>query len=109
MVAELFPNCRYYAPPQGCTVEQAKKHRKKDSEAIKKWRDMIDTPLTKEIYKKRCSTAEFSNAQVKNFGFREFLVRGIVKARGMAFLHALAQNCLRYFDLLRKKEVMTVG
>lgn len=105
VVAALFPNCRYYAPPQGCTVEQAKKHRKKDSEAVKKWRDMIDTPETKEIYKKRCSTAEFSNAQVKNFGFREFLVRGIVKAKGMALLHALAQNISRYFDLNNKKQI----
>lgn len=102
--AELFPNCRYYAPPQGCDAEKAKKHRKKDSEAIKKWRDMIDTPETKEIYKKRCSTAEFSNAQVKNFGFREFLVRGIIKAKGMALLHAFAQNVSRYFDLYCKKQ-----
>jgi transposase len=109
MVAELFPDCIYFAPPQGCNVEQAKKHRKKDSEAVKKWRDMIDTPETKEMYKNRCSTAEFSNAQVKNFGFREFSVRGVVKARGMAFLHAIAQNCLRYFDLKRKREVMIAG
>lgn len=102
-VAELFPSCRYYAPPQGCDKEKAKKHRKTDTEAIKKWRDMIDTPETEEIYKKRCSTAEFSNAQVKNFGLRGFLVRGIVRVKGMALLHAFAQNVSRYFDLYNQK------
>lgn len=105
-VAELFPNCRYYAPPTGCTLEQAKKPGKKDSRAVKNWRNMIDNPEVNKIYKKRCSTAEFSNAQVKNFGFREFLVRGLEKVKGMAFLHALAQNFSRYFDLRRKKEAM---
>lgn len=108
-VAELFPNCRYYAPPQGCSVEKAKKHRKNDSEAVKNWRNMINTPEVNAIYKKRCSTAEFSNAQVKNFGLREFLVRGLEKVKGMALLHALAQNCSRYFDLRRKKEVKVSG
>lgn len=102
-VAEIFPNCRYYAPPQVNKKHNPKKHRRGDSEAVKKWRDMIDTDAVKEIYKKRSSTAEFSNAQVKNHNLREFLVRGLNKAKGMVLLHAIAQNLSRYFDLLKLK------
>jgi transposase len=104
VIAEIFPNCSYYAPPQVCKGVDPKKHRRTDTEAIKKWRDMIDTDETKEIYKKRCSTVEFSNAQVKNCGLRQFLVRGISKVKGMALLHAIAQNISRYFDLINKKD-----
>jgi len=101
--AELFPNCRYFAPPQGCKEEEAKKHKKTDSEAIKKWRDQIGSDDVKKMYKKRSSTAEFSNAQIKNHGLKEFRVRGLLKVKGMALLHAIAQNLNRYFDLLRKQ------
>jgi transposase len=100
-IAELFPNCRYYAPPQVNKGVDPKKHRRSDSEAVKNWRDMIGTDEIKEIYSKRCSTAEFSNAQVKNFGLLKFLVRGIEKVKGMALLHAIAQNLSRYFNLAK--------
>lgn len=103
-IAEMFPSCRYYAPPQ--TTKDPKKHRKTDSEAVKKWRDMIDTDETKNIYKKRCSTAEFSNAQIKNFGLREFLVRGIEKVKGMTTLHVIAQNLSRYFNIIKQRKVL---
>ncbi len=106
IVTEMFPNCVYYAPPQVNKGVNPKKHRKTDSEAVKNWRNMIGTNETKEIYKKRCSTAEFSNAQVKNHGLRQFLVRGLEKVRGMTLLHAIAQNISRYFDLLNNKEAL---
>jgi len=104
ITAKLFPNCRYFAPPKVNKEYDPKMHRKGDTDAIKKWRDMIDTDEIKEIYKKRCSTAEFSNAQIKNCGLREFLVRGIEKVKGMTLLHVIAQNISRYFDLLKRKE-----
>lgn len=100
-IAELFPNCRYYAPPQVNKKYDPKKHRRGDSEAVSKWRDMIGTDEIGKIYKKRCSTAEFSNAQVKNHSLREFLVRGLEKVKGVAILHAIAQNISRHFNLLR--------
>jgi transposase len=106
--AELFPNCRYYAPPKDKRFDP-KKHRSKDSEAIKKWRDMIDTDGVSEIYKNRCSTAEFSNAQVKNRGLREFLVRGIEKVKGVVLLNAIAQNISRYLNLLDNREIVLTG
>jgi len=99
--ALLFPKCLYYAPPQ-IDKEKAKIHQKKDCEAIKKWRDMIDSEEIKEIYKKRCSTAEFSNMHVKNCSLNEFSVRGFLKVKGMAALHAIAFNVARYLDLIKK-------
>lgn len=102
-IAELFPNMLYYAPPKPKKGQDPKKISKKDSEAVKKWRGMIGNSEIKELYKKRVSTAEFSNMQVKNKGLIEFCVRGLVKVKGMALLHAITQNISRYCDLISKK------
>jgi transposase len=101
--ALLFPNCLYYAPPKPNKGIDPKIERKGDSEAVKQWRSMIDSEEIKTLYKKRVSTAEFSNMHVKNQALDEFSVRGILKVKGMAFLHAIAQNFARYMDLLIKK------
>lgn len=101
-VAFLFPNCRYYAPPKTKKGINPKKHLKTDSEAVLKWRDLIGNEEVETLYKKRSSTAEFSNAQVKNNGLTEFSVRGLIKAKGEAILHAIAQNISRFFDLNSK-------
>ena len=78
-------------------------HLKNDCESLKSWRDSIDSVHVKEIYKKRSSTAEFSNMHVKNQALKEFSIRGLVKVKGAAILHAIAQNISRSFDLLKKK------
>lgn len=104
VAAQMFPNCRYYAPPKTRKGIDPKKHLKNDSEAVKKWRDMIGKEEVEEIYGKRCSTAEFSNAQIKNRGLREFLVRGLAKVKGQAILHAIAQNASRFIELMSRKE-----
>jgi transposase len=98
--ALLFPNCRYYAPPKPKKGIDPKKPMRTDSEAIKNWRKLIDAEDVKNVYRHRCSTAEFSNAQVKNKRLDKFLVCGLIKAKGMALLHAIAHNISRYFDLI---------
>jgi transposase len=100
-VAQLFPDCFYFAPPQ--MTKNVKIHKKNDSDVVKKWRDNIDSEPVKELYKKRCSTAEFSNMHVKNQSLKEITVRGRVKAKGMALLHAIAQNVVRFMDLIKDK------
>lgn len=102
-VAELFPNCLYYAPPKLKKGQDPKIVKRNDSEAVKKWRGMIGEKEVEEIYKKRSSTAEFSNMQVKNQALKAFSVRGLAKVKGMALLHAIAQNISRYCDLIEKK------
>ena len=106
-VAEIFPNCQYYAPPKTKTGIDPKKHLRTDSEAIKRWRDLIDKEEIEELYKLRSSTAEFSNAQMKQRGWREFLVRGLEKVTSSALLNAIAQNIQRYFNL-REEQIKPI-
>lgn len=99
----LFPECRYFAPASPRTGIDPKKIKKTDSEAVKKWRSMIGDAEVEELYKKRCSTAEFTNAQIKNNMPNGFCVRGQRKAKASAILHAIAQNMSRYWDMLKRK------
>jgi hypothetical protein len=106
-IADLFPNCNYYSPAKPRKGIDPKKNQKNDSEAVQKWRMTLDSDEMKESYKSRCSTAEFSNAQTKNHGMTEFLVRGLRKVQAMTNLHALAHNICRFWDLsLRKVKVV---
>ena len=102
-VDKLYPECNYNSPAKPRKGLDPKKHQKGDSESVKKWRDRLDTPEMREAYQHRSSTAEFSNAQTKNHGFTEVLVRGFKKVTGMANLHAIANNIMRYFDLNKKQ------
>lgn len=99
--ADVFPNCRYYAPPKVHKGIDPKQHLKKDSIPVKNWRDLIDKEDIKNLYKQRCSTAEFSNAQMKQRGWREFMVRGLEKVTSSALLNVITQNIARFFDLRR--------
>lgn len=98
-VAILFPHCRYYAPPKTRKGIDPEKALKTDSEAVREWRKLIGNEEVKNVYKLRCSTAEFSNAHVKNKEMDEFSVRGLVKVKGVAILHAIAHNIARYLNL----------
>ena len=106
--AEFFPHCNYYSPAKLKKGIDPKKIQKSDSEAVQRWRQTLDTEEMKKSYKNRCSTAEFSNAQIKNHGMVEFLVRGLRKVQAMANLHAISHNIGRYWDLSREKEVQVV-
>jgi hypothetical protein len=108
LVSDMFPDLYYYAPPQVNKGQDPKKNKKTDTQAIIQWREKIDTKEANELYKKRCSTAEFSNAQVKNHGLKEFLVRGIEKVKSMSILHAISHNILRCFDLRAKNKKQTI-
>lgn len=79
-----------YAPQKG------------DSPAEKDWRQRMGTEEAKEIYKLRCQTAEWVNAQTRNHGFQQMPVRGLKKARCIALLHAVAHNVQRADALLKK-------
>ncbi|HKM62605.1 MAG TPA: IS1182 family transposase [Acidisphaera sp.] len=63
-----------------------------DAPAIADWRERMGTEQAKEIYKERAATAECSNAQARNRGMRQFVVRGIDKVRNVALWHGLTHN-----------------
>lgn len=95
----MFPSCRYYAPPKLKKGIDPKKPQRGDSKAVLEWRKLIGTEEVENCYKQRSSTAEFSNASVKNNGMTKFSMRGLIKVKGEALLHAIAQNIARFFDL----------
>jgi hypothetical protein len=93
--------CQVYAPvaqPRKATVDR---HEPKatDSEGVAEWRQRMGTKEAKEISKARAATAECVNAQARNRGLRQFLVRGLEKVKTVATWFAIAQNMARYFAL----------
>ena len=82
-------------PPPGSEFEP----RKGDSQAVKAWRQRMSQEDAKALYRKRAATIECVNAQARNRGLQQFRVRGQLKARAVALLHALAHNVMRMMTL----------
>jgi transposase len=80
---KLYKECKIYMP-----VKEAKN----DSEAMSELRERMETEEAKAIYKERSATAEFANAQARNRGLQQFLVRGLSKVRNVALMFAIAHN-----------------
>ena len=70
-----------------------------DSPAVAKWRQRMASDEARQIYKDRAATAECVNAQMRNHGLQRMPMRGLLKARATALLHALAHNLRRMFTL----------
>ena len=68
----------------------------------------MGTAAAKLIYRLRCQTAEWVNAQCRNRGFRQMPVRGTPKCRTVAVLHAIAHNIVQGMQL-RAKVTMNTG
>lgn len=83
-----------YSPPpkpRG-TTRGRYEPRAEDSKVIGDWRVRMGTPDAAAIYRRRCSTAEWVNAQYRNHGLQQFNVRGKAKARAVVLWHAIANN-----------------
>jgi len=63
-----------------------------DPPAIAAWRKRMNEDAAKDIYKERAATAECTNAQARNRGPRQFLVRGVDKVKSIALMHGLTHN-----------------
>jgi hypothetical protein len=89
--------CKVYAP-----VKEEKKQlaagkdpfakKKGESPVVTTWRARMGTELARSIYKLRCQTAEWVNAQARNRGLYAMPVRGTAKCRTIAVLYAIAHN-----------------
>jgi transposase len=73
------------------SLRNRKSKRKHEPQAAKDWRARMATAAGKAIYSVR-KLIERVNAERKNHGFGFLPVRGLVKAQGVALLHALAHN-----------------
>src|SRR5712692_9337054 len=86
-----------YAPvpkSRNAAIDEHAPHRR-DTAVVTEWRQRMATPEAQTIYKERAATAECVNAQVRNRGLRQFLVRGLAKVRVIAVWYGLAHNLMR--------------
>lgn len=93
--------CKVYAPVAKPKKDTVDRHEPKatDSEEVAEWRKRMGTKKAKEIYKERAATAECVNAQTRNHGLRQFMVRGLEKVKCVATWFAIAHNMARRFAL----------
>lgn len=66
--------------------------KKGDTDETAAWRARMKTPEAKATYKRRASTAEWVNAQVRNRNLYRVTVRGLAKVRTVLLWHAVAHN-----------------
>jgi transposase len=70
-----------------------------DSAAVAAWRTRMATAEGKGRYRVRAATAEWTNAQARNRGLRQFLVRGLAKVKAVALWFGVAHNLSRMIAL----------
>jgi transposase len=87
------------AQPAGHNAGSEYEPRASDSPAVAQWRRRMATPQAQQIYKDRAATAECVNAQLRNRGLQRMPVRGLLKVKSIALLHALAHNLTRIIAL----------
>lgn len=81
---------------------------KGDSPEVSDWRARMGTDEAQAIYRDRSATAEFPNATARNRNLSQLQVRGLVKARAVAFWHALAHNFQRTIFLRQQSDLAPV-
>ena len=69
-----------------------------DSPEVAAWRERMGTAEAKEKYKQRSKT-EWSNAECRNRGLQQFLVRGLAKVKSVVMWYVLIHNLLRMVAL----------
>ena len=71
-----------------------------DQPGVAAWRKRMGRDEAKDIYKQRAATAECANAQARNRGLTQFLVRGLEKVKAVALWHALTHNMVCSWRLI---------
>jgi len=109
------------AAQRGCTVYAPLKDEQKqllagkdpyapkryDSEAVASWRERMGTAAAKLVYRLRCQTAEWVNANCRNRGLQQMPVRGRPKCRTIALLYAITHDMVRVAALRAKAVAMS--
>lgn len=91
-----------YAPvrlPRWKPAAERYRSRWGDSPQVEAWRERMATAEAKAIYRQRAATAEWTNAQVRQHGVSQFMVRGLDKVTTVMLLVAVAHNLLRWLRL----------
>ena len=98
-----------FAPPK--EVERQKRQGKDpyapkpgDTPKVAEWRQRMGTPEAKERYKQR-GKCEWSNAECRNRGLQQFLVRGLEKVKAVVLWYVLVHNLFRWVALRAVKNL----
>lgn len=75
------------------TLANRIRKREQEPDSVKEWRRRMETNEGQETYRSR-KLIERVNANLKNHGFGFLPVRGLLKAKALALLHALAHNLM---------------
>lgn len=94
-VVSTIPRCEQLANHG----KNAYERQKGDTDEYANFRARMSEEQYKEMYKQRPSIAEFPNAECRNRGLQQFNVRGLVKAKSVALLHAISFNLNRMLNL----------
>lgn len=103
--------CTVYAPLKDLAkqLEQGQDPyapKKGDTPAVKSWRARMGEAASKLMYKLRCQTAEWVNAQCRNHGLQQMPVRGQPKCRNVALLYAITHNIMQAVQLRARRSQM---
>jgi transposase len=82
-----------YAPKRG------------DSPEVAAWRERMGTDEGRQKYKQRAK-CEWSNAECRNRGLHQFVVRGLAKVKTVVLWYVLVHNLLRMVALRAEKALM---
>jgi hypothetical protein len=86
------------------SLRNRKSKRAREPQSLKDWRSRMKSAAGQAIYRLR-KLIERVNADRKNHGFGFLPVRGLIKAKAVALLHALAHNLMTALRLtLRLRE-----
>lgn len=75
------------------TLANRIRKREQEPDSVKEWRRRMETNEGQETYRSR-KLIERVNANLKNHGFGFMPVRGLIKAKAVALIHALANNLM---------------
>jgi transposase/ribosomal protein L34 len=100
-----YPSMTVYAPPQADketvkpeSLRRRELQRRKEPQVLKDWRARMASEEGRDIYARRKHT-ERAHGRMKNRGLARLPVRGLLKARCFALLHALADMLLRAHNM----------
>jgi transposase len=94
-----------FVPPKGARTEKNRgrelQPQRRDSAAIRAWKQRMASPEGQEIYRQRASTSETINADLRTYrGLTQMTVRGLHKARCVTLWCALAYNVMHFATAL---------
>jgi transposase len=99
---------KVYAPPpteredvSARRLADRQRERAREPDSVKEWRSRMETQAGQDVFRLR-KLIERINAHLKNHGFGFIPVRGLLKAKAVALLHALANNLLAAHRLRTK-------